>query len=120
MISKISEQPKDVRHRERFEFKNNILCFKCKQKDQILTTKVPFLFNIIDISYGGLGISCNQRLNIESILTFNFKSQFDLRELNVEVKWCKFVNGKYRCGVHFVDLTYDDVIFLNQVVQSAK
>ena len=110
-------QGEENRRRERFELKYNILCFKCCDPVNSVATIIPFLFHIVDISYGGLGISSEHRLHSDSILTFNMKNKFGLRELNVEVKWCKFVDGVYRSGVHFINLTYEDIIFIDEIVK---
>lgn len=110
----------EARGRDRFEFKNNILCFRCIDKKDSVKTKIPFLFSITDISYSGLGISCQYKLHENSVLTFNLKDKMESKELNVEVRWSKYDNGQYRSGVRFLDLTYEDVIFINEIVKKLK
>jgi len=46
-----------------------------------------------------------------------------IREFKVEVKWCKYSLGKknparYKVGTQFKNLVYEDIIFLNSLINN--
>lgn len=108
----------EMRVRTRFEIANNILCFKIHEPTGKLATKIPVLINIVDISYGGLGIITKQKLNIGSVLSFNVKYKFELFELSIKIKWSKYIDNLYKSGGGYVNLKYEDLIFIDKIIKN--
>jgi len=107
------------RKRQRIEFKDRILCYK-----HIITSvnakpdPSPIRIHIQDISHSGLGIICNRDLGMGDYLLFNLESGGSTMEFMVEVKWCRYGDGAFYAGLHFLNLTKDHVIFLDGLIKS--
>lgn len=110
----------ESRRRDRYEFDKNILVLRCKDVSKSARTKLPFLLTINDISYSGIGMTCQQRLVNGTILIFNLISKMGVREVNLEVMWCKFSDLEFKCGLKFINLTYDDVLFIDEIIRVLK
>ena len=102
------------RLRERHEFGKHILCYRCDSSTHI---KVPFVFEINDISYSGLGIHANVLLSPDSIMYFRIDTLDMKREFRVQVKWCKYNGAIYVAGVQFMDVKKEDIIFLHEIIK---
>lgn len=111
------------RRRERFEYEHKVLCFKHIKVDDRHLTKVPIPFTIYDISYSGLGISSKQRIDPNTTLIFNMTFDGIIRELKADVMWCNYrflqhSSHRYKCGLEFKELTYDDILFLHRIIKN--
>lgn len=106
----------DSRRRERHEYDKNILCFKC-QSSRPHPVKVPFLFSIKDISYGGLGIITSQNIPLGSIISFKLTEGDDSRVFDIIVKWSKFDGENYIMGTEFNGVVKEDIVFLFNVIK---
>jgi len=103
------------RRRDRHKFIKHVLCYKCDQVPE-KHVKVPFLIEIHDISYGGLGIVTDYRMYKDMVLYFRLDIDDLRREFAVQVKWCKYEEGRFSSGVEFQDVVKDDIIFLHRIV----
>lgn len=121
LINNSIEQTTESRHRNRLEYFKNIFCFKYLTSEGELVTRAPFLLSLHDISYGGIGLDSNAKLEIDHILVFNLEYKGIIREFKAQIKWCKLLlssdrNANYRFGASFLDLTYDDILFMNEIL----
>lgn len=105
----------DGRRRERHTLSKHVLCYKCDQI-QGYHVKAPFMIEIHDISYGGLGIYTDNRLYKDLHLYFRLDTDGDIREFKVKVMWSKYEDEHYSSGVQFVDVVKEDIIFLHKIV----
>lgn len=109
----------DKRIRNRFEYNDRVLCYK-----HIITSlnikpdPSPIRIQIKDISYSGLGITCNRDLAKGDYLMFNLDSNGITKEFMLEVKWCKYAGGYYEAGLQFAGLTKEMVIFVDSLIKS--
>jgi len=110
----------ELRRRERYHFDKHVLCYKCFSSNAKLKTKVPFLFVIQDISYGGIGITTDQMLHPDSVMNFRLDASEGNREFKVIVKWSRFNNDQYVSGLEFVDVVKEDILFLHKIVNHLK
>lgn len=101
------------RLRERHELGHHGYCYYCSDPN----TKVPFAFEITDVSYRGMGIHTNQDLLTESILYFRFSHNNVLKELKVQVKWVKHNGYLYASGVEFIEVVKEDIVFLHALIK---
>lgn len=108
--------PDDNRRRERKSYSKHILCFKCEDTEGT-RIKVPFLFQVHDISYSGMKISMAQMLHPGAILHFRMEVQESIREFQVEVVWCKHNGYEFVSGVKFPGVTKEDIIFLFSLIK---
>jgi hypothetical protein len=104
------------RRRERHTYDKHVLCYKCVSSNPMYKIKVPFLFVIQDISYGGMGISTDKKLYVGSVMAFRLDTAEGNREFKVMVKWSKYYSGKYVSGLQFIEVVKEDIIFLHQIV----
>jgi c-di-GMP-binding flagellar brake protein YcgR len=109
------EDTNELRLRERKEYDKHILCFKCENAGS--KVKVPFLFHVHDISYGGMKISLNQMLQPETILYFRMESNESLKDFQVEVVWSKHNGREFVSGVKFPGVTKEDIVFLYEIIK---
>lgn len=105
------------RLRERHVYNKYILCYKCYNYDPSSKPKVPFVFNVTDISFGGMGITTEQRLSVGTVLSFRLSEDELSRVFTVEVIWCKESSNIYKLGVEFKDIVKEDIIFLHTIVK---
>ena len=113
-IEKIDEK----RRRERKEFEKHILCFKCELASGMPKIKIPFLFQVKDISYSGMKIQTNNILYPDAKLYFKFDADVQHREFCVRVVWCRFSGSEYISGIEFQDLTKEDILFLHMIIKA--
>lgn len=106
------------RRRKRHIFDKHVLCYKCVSPNTRHKTKVPFLFVIQDISYGGMGIISDQMLYSDSVMTFRLHALDNTHEFQVKIKWSRFQNQQYVSGLQFVDVVKEDIIFLHKLVKN--
>ncbi len=116
------------RKRDRYHYNERILCFSYKFDKYIFeresddyNIKIPFLFNIQNISYSGIAIETTEYLRERTVLNFRLSDGVEGRNLKAEVKWCKKSFGvHYLSGLKFIELTEKDVVFLFKLVQKIK
>lgn len=101
------------RLRERFEFGKHGYCYYCSAPQ----VKVPFVFEINDISYKGIGILSNQALIPETILFFRFGYHEEVKEFQVRVKWSKKDGYAYTSGLEFINIVKEDILFLHSIIK---
>lgn len=111
----------ESRHRDRLDYYKTIFCFKYLTSDGELVKRAPFLLNTLDISYSGVGLESNARLEINNILVFNLEYNGVIREFKVQLQWCKLLlsgntDANYKFGGRFIELIYDDILFLNELL----
>ena len=111
----------ESRHRNRLDYYKTIFCFKYLTSDGELVKRAPFLLKTLDISYSGVGLESNARLEINNILVFNLEYNGVIREFKVQLQWCKLLlssetQSNYKFGASFIELTYDDILFLNELL----
>lgn len=102
------------RIRDRHVFDKHILCYRYDSETPI---KVPFVFEINDISYSGLGIQTNVFLKPDSILYFRMDINNIQHEFKVKVVWCKYNGIAYLSGVTFLDVRKEEIIFLHEIIK---
>lgn len=109
----------DKRVRTRVDYKKNqILCYKHIITDRdAKPNPSPIRIHIRDISYSGVGIFCNRDLAMGDFLIFNLEFAGIVKEMMMEVKWCKYVDGDYEAGLQFMNLTKDSVLFLDDLIK---
>lgn len=100
------------RRRERIELSENILCDGFTTKKENHLVKVPFVFEIKDMSYGGMKIKLDHLLLKHDRLAFQLTHASVHKRFTCEVQWSKIVRDGYVSGVQFLGLTREDVIFL--------
>jgi len=112
---------KNKRNRDRVGFKYNIMCFKKINKKRIEDTAVAIRIQVNDISYGGVGITCNMPIETGEILVFNIVLK-DSRKMEVyaEVKWHSYNAGKYKAGLEFKNLNRDDVVLIHDIIKNSN
>lgn len=107
------------RSRDRFDYKNNILCYKHIITDRdAKPDKKPIRIHIEDISYSGIGIECNRDLSMGDFLIFNLEYLGVVKEMMMEVKWCKYGGGNYEAGLQFMNLTKESILFLDDLIKN--
>lgn len=108
------------RIRERFEYTQNMLCFKNIETSAEAENKAPIRIQVENISYSGLGVQCSRSVNIGSLLVFNLISDDETREMMLEVKWISKKNGLHYAGCEFMALTKEDIYFLHNIISTIK
>jgi len=108
----------EKRRRRRFRYKNSILCYKVVMENK--TDIGPFRIVIDDISYSGMGITTQKKLIDGSILEFNLNNRFDIRKMRLKVMWEKHCDEGYRYGLEFLELTANDIYFINDIIEDIK
>ena len=106
----------EQRARERKEYHKHILCFKAEDTETT-HVKVPFLFQVHDISYSGMKISMGQMLHPGTKLHFRMEVSESIREFNVEVVWCRHNGYEFVSGVRFPGVTKEDIVFLYTLIK---
>ena len=107
------------RRRNRIGFNDRILCYK-----HIITTcnvkpdPAPIRIEIKDISYSGIGMVCNRDLGTGDFLIFNLETNGMTKEFMMEVRWCKYADGKYEAGLQSTSLTKEMLLFLDSVIKN--
>ncbi len=110
----------ELRRRARHIFDKHVLCYKCVTSNPMHKTRVPFVFIIQDISYGGLGIATDQMLHPDSVMSFRLDASDGNREFSVKVKWSRFNGERYVSGLEFLELVKEDIVFLHQIVNKLQ
>ena len=100
------------RRRERLAISKHILCHHMDSEDLDHHVKYPFMFEVVDMSYGGMRILSEHLLLKNDLLYFKLNHDSLKRDFKVRVKWSQFKNNQYVSGLEFVDLTREDIIFL--------
>ena len=109
----------DKRNRSRIEFENRVLCYKhINTTTNAKPNPAPIRILIKDISYSGIGITCNRDLGIGDYLLFNLETNGVTKEFMMEVKWCRYADGGYVAGLQFINLTKEMVLFLDDAIKS--
>jgi hypothetical protein len=107
---------KNNRKRKRHAYKHNVLCFK-KSSSEYAIELTSMRISILNISYSGVGIIANQKLEVGDILIFNLSNKGETKELNFEVRWCYYHNQEYKAGLMFVNITKEDIYFIDQIIK---
>lgn len=106
------------RIRTRFDYKNQILCYKhIITERNVKPDPSPIRIFIKDISYSGIGIVCNRDLGIGDFLLFNLEHVGEIKEMMMEVRWCKYQDGDYVAGLKFMNLTKESILFLDDLIK---
>ena len=109
------------RKRARVTFKDRVLCYKhIITSANIKPDPSPINIFIQDLSYSGLGIICNRDLGRGDFLLFNLENNGIVKEFMLEVRWCKYLDGRYEAGLRFTNLTKDMILFLDSVIKSRQ
>jgi hypothetical protein len=114
----VHDYNEEKRIRTRVDYRNQILCYK-----HIVPGKEgnpdprPIRIFIQDISYSGIGIECNKDLGMGDVLFFNLETGGVIKEMMMEVKWCKYRDGVYIAGLQFINLTKESVLFLDDLIK---
>ncbi len=116
------------RKRDRYNYNERILCLSYKfdkysfeRESEKYNIRIPFLFNIKNISYSGMAITTTEYLRERMVLNFRLSDGMEGRNFKAEVKWCRKSFGmNYLSGLKFVELTEKDVVFLFKFVQKIK
>lgn len=121
----LSDKKLESRNYSRFDFTTSILCFKYSINNQMNTECVPFLFHLKDLSYTGIGLTCDLKLEANSVLSFNLQHRDTLRTMDVEVMWSKYhINqhsyGRFITGARFKHSSSQDILFIHDILQSLK
>lgn len=107
------------RIRTRVDYQNQILCYKhIITERNVKPDPSPIRIFIKDISYSGVGIICNRDLGIGDFLLFNLENFGVVKEMMMEVCWCKYEDGDYFAGLKFMNLTKESVLFLDDLIKS--
>lgn len=120
-LNEMEQEKSELRQRKRLKYSYSVMCFK-KIDARTLEEKVSVLkITIVDISYGGIGITCDKKLELGDILIFNMVVQ-DLHrlEFNAQVKWQKYEQGSYKVGLEFVELSKEKVLLLHDIIKLIK
>lgn len=102
----------ELRRRERVPLKEIVICEGYKSRIEGHVIRTPFEFEIQDLSYGGMRIQLEHLLHKNDHLEFKLSYDRHQKDFVGEIQWCKIRKNNHICGVQFVDLTRDDVIFL--------
>lgn len=105
----------EKRLRDRHEYLKNVLCYSCKSDHQV---KVPFIFEIENISYGGMLIELANMLHFGDIISFNINHEYENHHFKGKVVWTKYnvEGGLYFSGIEFQDIRKEDIIFLHKII----
>ena len=118
-VNRGMDMNEDNRIRKRIDFNDRVLCYKhIITSSNIKPDPAPIRITIKDISYSGIGISCNRDLGQGDYLMFNLESGGLTKEFMVEVKWCRYNDGAHDAGLQFVNLTKEMILFLDGVIRS--
>ncbi len=111
-------QEQDNRKRQRFDIKYSVLCFQCKNYEgSEKVSDLPIRVEVKDISFGGLGISVNRKVEIGDRFVINLINGQEKMAFTVEVRWCKHGLDHYKAGCLFADLTKDKIMFLDALIR---
>jgi len=110
----------ETRNRERFTYRDDILCFKNIGQDETVANKAPLKLIVENISYSGLGVVCSRSVEPGSMLVFNINNGEEVREMMLEVKWCAMKQGAYRAGLQFLALKRPDIYFIHEIIAKIK
>jgi c-di-GMP-binding flagellar brake protein YcgR len=118
MVGKSPLISSEKRRRKRYRYENSILCYKivAENKNDI----APFRIVLDDISYSGMGITTQKKLAEGSMLEFNLNNRFDIRRMKFRVKWEKHCDDGYKYGLEFLELTANDIYFINDIIEDIK
>lgn len=106
------------RKRERVNFKYSVMSFKCmKNTDEKKICDKPLFLEVSDISYSGIGMSVNQKMEVGNHIMINLSDGMDKLEYDLIVRWCKGTVGRYKVGCEFVDLTKEKVYLLHRIIK---
>jgi hypothetical protein len=108
----------EARRRERKEFHKHILCYRADLPSNAMNIKIPFVFEVHDISYSGMGIFTSVMLFPGTEMFFRLDSDDIKREFHVKVVWCKYNGYQYTSGIQFLDVTREDIIFLHLIFKN--
>lgn len=100
------------RRRERLPLNKHILCHHIDSDLFNHHVKYPFMFEVVDMSYGGMKIISEHLLLKNDILYFKLNHDLLKRDFKVRVKWSQLSQDQYVSGLEFIDLTREDIIFL--------
>lgn len=108
----------DQRMRSRVDYETHILCYKhIITERNIKPEPGPIDMVIQDISYNGLGVICNRDLGMGDFLLFDLECMGIVKEMMMEVRWCKYHDGDYIAGLQFMNLTKESVLFLDDLIR---
>lgn len=110
----------ELRIRERKEFHKHILCYNCETPHRDKKVKIPFVFEVNDLSYSGMGIASAHILFQGTKLFFRLDIDETRREFCVKVIWSKYNGYQYVSGVQFLDVKREDIIFLHLILRDLK
>ncbi|MDA3847401.1 MAG: PilZ domain-containing protein [Vallitaleaceae bacterium] len=110
----------DIRSRERFTYRDDILCFKNIGLDNTVENRAPLKIVVENISYSGIGIICSRPVTVGSMLVFNINNGQEVREMMLEVKWCQRKQDAHHAGLQFIGLKRPDIYFLHEMVNKSK
>lgn len=115
-VGDFMQELENNRLRQRHQYKHHVLCYRCEADSLDEKPKVPFVFEITDISYGGMGITTENLISPGCLLYFTLNAGASKREFSVQVKWCRYTGYNYTMGVAFRDVIREDILFLYQIV----
>jgi len=118
MIGKSPLILSEKRRRKRHRYKNSVLCYKiiAENKNDI----APFRIVLDDISYSGVGITTQKKLAEGIVLEFNLSNKLDIRRMKFKIKWEKPCDEGYKYGLEFLELTANDIYFINEIIEDIK
>lgn len=108
------------RIRDRFDYNQNMLCFKNIETSADAENKAPIRIQVENISYSGLGLQCSRPVNVGSLLIFNMINGDETREMMLEVRWISKKSGHHYAGCEFMALTKEDIYFIHGIIGKIK
>jgi len=108
----------EQRRRERVDVDQTVLCRTYKPKKPSHIIKVPFSFEVMDLSYGGMKIRLDHLLMPHDQIGFTLSFESTRRSFECEVQWSRVESNGFVAGVQFLHLTREDVIFLFAYLKS--
>lgn len=109
------------RIRSRSEFDYSVLSFRSYDKMGNLKPSFLTKVNVADISYSGIGILSDVKLEIGELLVINicYKGS-DVLEYKGEIKWCDYQENQYHSGLAFMELTREHIELLDRIIKQKK
>lgn len=97
-----------------------ISCYKhitTNNGSDLIEKQAPILINIINISHKGIGITSSKDLEIGDLLIIKLETSKQIKEVMMEVKWCKYTGIGYEAGLRFMHLTEEGKLFLDKLIK---
>ncbi len=100
----------------RIRFSQTFTCTHYSVDGKIRKFQPPAKVDTIDLSAGGMGILCQTRVPIFSLLMFDIELDDKIIDITGEVKYCFLTNKGYKIGLEFKCMGNREFSFIENYV----